>query len=553
MLAELHIKNMFLIEEVHITFDKGLNILSGETGAGKSIVIDALNFLLGAKSDKSYVRTGAETALVEGLITSENKTIHNRLNEMGIEYEDGILISRTVSANGKGTCRVNGHTVTASMLREITAVLFDIQGQHDHQTLLNPSRHLELLDRLCSEELSVVKAKLNDVVRRYREVSKAYTTLVEDEKQLAGKLSVYRFQSEEIKNAALKVGEEEMLTEKSKNLGGISKISDAALSAIALITGDEDGMSAYDRISKAKRLIAEASEYDKSLKTLADNLNDAILQIDDALHGLSHFADALSDPDELDKVEARLEFIQSIKKKYGMDVAGVLSYYEQINTEIDSIQNSETEKSRLLKDKKLLEDELLSLCQKASALRLEGAKSVKERIEDTLKFLGMKNVSFEISIEKKSGVGSTGFDKVEFLISPNLGEPLKPLAKIASGGEMSRVSLAMKSVMAHVDDIETFVFDEIDTGVSGQTARKVGERLAALGKTHQLIVITHLPQIAALSEKHFFIEKHMNDNKTTSTVTELDENGVIGELVRLMGSETTEASLKAAEELRRKV
>ncbi len=552
MLSLLRIKNMFLIEEAELNLEKGLNILSGETGAGKSILIDSLVFLLGGRADKEMVKTGCTQALVEGILSLDSESVRAQIADLGIAAEEELLISRSIASNGKSTCRLNGHPVTLSMLRELSAVLVDVQGQHEHQSLLNPLRHGDLLDRLCDPELVEVKSKIMDKVKQYREFTRAYNDFVSDEKERNKRLEIYRFQANEIKKANLKPDEEEELLEKSRMLGSLNRISEATQTALTLMRGDEGGdVSAYDKLSRARRLISDAGNLDRRLSNIANLINEGLVQLDEAILQLQYYTDMSLNPGELDEIEHRLDLIQAMKKKYGLPVKEILQYCERISQEINAYENSEEALLQLLKQKKQSEEELLVLCKAASDLRKAGATYVKERIEKTLNDLGMKKVSFEIVIERKTGVSSTGYDRVEFLISPNPGEPLRPLARIASGGEMSRVMLALKSVLAHVDQIGTFIFDEIDAGVSGRTAQHVAEVLRALSKTHQLIVITHLPQIAAVGDCHFQIEKTVDSDKTISKVKRLDDEGCVKELARLIGgSKITEATLMAAAEMR---
>lgn len=552
MLEHLHIRNVALIKESEISFGDGLNILTGETGAGKSMIIDSLQFALGGRAGKDFLRHGEKQAAVEALFSVQSQALTEKLAENGIApEEDGtLLITRTLSEAGKSVCRINGSTVTVGMLKEIAEDMIDIYGQHEHQSLLNPVKHIRLLDRFCGAGFGEAMEEYKNSRQRMKDLEKQLAILIGDESQREQRMDMLLFQKEEIEAAELQEGEEDALLEQKKRLSSMERLIRLTGESITLLyDGDDRAPSACDRLGDALAKLQEAAEYDAALSPLADALADGYAAVEDCARELKREAEKQeADPEELERIEERLQLFYKLKRKYGGSIEAVLEFYEKAVQELEFLSNS-SEKAAELSAKKAEEEKRLSaLAETLTARRRATAEQVEEQIETALHDMEMKHARFHIQIEEKADWGADGKDKVEFLISANAGEPLKPLAKIASGGEMSRVMLALKTVLVDADEIGTFIFDEIDTGVSGRTARRVGEKMRFLGGKRQLLCITHLPQIAAMADNHFLIEKESDAGETVTRVTALDEEGAVREVARLM-NDVTETTLAAAREL----
>lgn len=552
MLEHLHIRNVALIKESEISFGDGLNILTGETGAGKSMIIDSLQFALGGRAGKDFLRHGEKQAAVEALFSVQSQALTEKLAENGIApEEDGtLLITRTLSEAGKSVCRINGSTVTVGMLKEIAEDMIDIYGQHEHQSLLNPVKHIRLLDRFCGAGFGEAMEEYKNSRQRLKDLEKQLAILIGDESQREQRMDMLLFQKEEIEAAELREGEEDALLEQKKRLSSMERLIRLTGESITLLyDGDDRAPSACDRLGDALAKLQEAAEYDAALSPLADALADGYAAVEDCARELKREAEKQeADPEELERIEERLQLFYKLKRKYGGSIEAVLEFYEKAVQELEFLSNS-SEKAAELSAKKAEEEKRLSaLAETLTARRRATAEQVEEQIETALHDMEMKHARFHIQIEEKADWGADGKDKVEFLISANAGEPLKPLAKIASGGEMSRVMLALKTVLVDADEIGTFIFDEIDTGVSGRTARRVGEKMRFLGGKRQLLCITHLPQIAAMADNHFLIEKESDAGETVTRVTALDEEGAVREVARLM-NDVTETTLAAAREL----
>ena len=552
MLEHLHIRNVALIKESEISFGDGLNILTGETGAGKSMIIDSLQFALGGRAGKDFLRHGEKQAAVEALFSVQSQALTEKLAENGIvPEEDGtLLITRTLSEAGKSVCRINGSTVTVGMLKEIAEDMIDIYGQHEHQSLLNPVKHIRLLDRFCGAGFGEAMEEYKNSRQRLKDLEKQLTILIGDESQREQRMDMLLFQKEEIEAAELQEGEEDALLEQKKRLSSMERLIRLTGESVTLLyDGDDRAPSACDQLGDALAKLQEAAEYDAALSPLADALADGYAAVEDCARELKREAEEQeADPEELERIEERLQLFYKLKRKYGGSIVAVLEFYEKAVQELEFLSNS-SEKAAELSAKKAAEEKRLSaLAETLTARRRATAEQVEEQIETALHDMEMKHARFHIQIEEKADWGADGKDKVEFLISANAGEPLKPLAKIASGGEMSRVMLALKTVLVDADEIGTFIFDEIDTGVSGRTARRVGEKMRFLGGKRQLLCITHLPQIAAMADNHFLIEKESDAGETVTRVTALDEEGAVREVARLM-NDVTETTLAAAREL----
>lgn len=552
MLEHLHIRNVALIKESEISFGDGLNILTGETGAGKSMIIDSLQFALGGRAGKDFLRHGEKQAAVEALFSVQSQALTEKLAENGIApEEDGtLLITRTLSEAGKSVCRINGSTVTVGMLKEIAEDMIDIYGQHEHQSLLNPVKHIRLLDRFCGAGFGEAMEEYKNSRQRLKDLEKQLTILIGDESQREQRMDMLLFQKEEIEAAELREGEEDALLEQKKRLSSMERLIRLTGESITLLyDGDDRASSACDQLGDALAKLQEAAEYDAALSPLADALADGYAAVEDCARELKREAEKQeTDPEELERIEERLQLFYKLKRKYGGSIDAVLEFYEKAVQELEFLSNSSEKAAELSAEKAEEEKRLSALAETLTARRRATAEQVEEQIETALHDMEMKHARFHIQIEEKADWGADGKDKVEFLISANAGEPLKPLAKIASGGEMSRVMLALKTVLVDADEIGTFIFDEIDTGVSGRTARRVGEKMRFLGGKRQLLCITHLPQIAAMADNHFLIEKESDAGETVTRVTALDEEGAVREVARLM-NDVTETTLAAAREL----
>ncbi len=552
MLEHLHIRNVALIKESEISFGDGLNILTGETGAGKSMIIDSLQFALGGRAGTDFLRHGEKQAQDDALFSVQSQALTEKLAENGIApEEDGtLLITRTLSEAGKSVCRINGSTVTVGMLKEIAEDMIDIYGQHEHQSLLNPVKHIRLLDRFCGAGFGEAMEEYKNSRRRLKDLEKQLAILIGDESQREQRMDMLLFQQEEIEAAELREGEEDALLEQKKRLSSMERLIRLTGESITLLyDGDDRAPSACDRLGDALVKLQEAAEYDAALSPLADALADGYAAVEDCARELKREAEKQeADPEELERIEERLQLFYKLKRKYGGSIEAVLEFYEKAVQELEFLSNSSEKAAELSAEKAEEEKRLSALAETLTARRRATAEQVEEQIETALHDMEMKHARFHIQIEEKADWGADGKDKVEFLISANAGEPLKPLAKIASGGEMSRVMLALKTVLVDADEIGTFIFDEIDTGVSGRTARRVGEKMRFLGGKRQLLCITHLPQIAAMADNHFLIEKESDAGETVTRVTALDEEGAVREVARLM-NDVTETTLAAAREL----
>ena len=555
MIESLYIKNVALIEEMNVDFTKGLNILSGETGAGKSIIIDSINFLMGNRIGKDFIRTGEEEALVSGAFFLENEIIVNNIKELGIEIEEDnlILINRKINTSSKGSIKINGKTITLSMLKEISQYLIDFHGQHEHQSLLKSSKHIELLDRFCGNDFDKIKLNLKENLQNYKEINEKLNLISGSDIERNSKIDFLKFQIEEIEEANLKEDEEEELVKERKFLSNMESLIKSSSKVLELIySGNNGNESAIDKLYEASGLISNISENDNEALEFFESIEGITAELDDLIRRVRKYNSNLeNDPERLDEINERLELIYKLKRKYGKTIAEIISFLNKTQEEFDFLINS----TKLLEQyNKEINDILTKIkenCLKLHDIRLKNAKIIEEQIENHLKDLGMKSAKFKISITETEEFNINGNDKVEFMITPNVGEPLKQLSKIASGGEMSRVMLSLKTVLAGVDNIGTFIFDEIDSGVSGRAAQMVAQKLAVLANKKQILCITHLPQIAAMSHSHYLIEKSTNGNNTKTTLSKLSEKNIIEELARLIGGAAiTENTLNAAKELR---
>lgn len=553
MLEKLCVKNFALIDELEIDFKKGLNILTGETGAGKSIVIGSLGFVLGGKADKDMIKHGCDSTEVTAIITIDNEEVDNALKQLDIDTEDGIVIlKRTFTTAGKSACRINGSPATVSMMRAASALLVDIHGQHDHQSLLNPKKHIELLDKLCGDELDQLLNELQPLLTQYRAAAKKLKALNSNDADTKSIIELYKFQSDEIHSANLKPGEDEKLAEKRNIIANGVKLKQLSEEALNYLYRSETA-NASDSISMAINAIEGIVRLDSSNASVLDELCEVSAALENIIDKIRDYNENIeTDTEELDIIESRLDLIYDLKKKYGATIEDINNYCIKIDEKLNFILNSEEIMLKLNKQLKELKNKILLICKKITDLRSKKSRAIGEQVTEILHELSMPDGKFVIDIQPKEQFDGSGIDNVEFLISANKGENPKPLSKIASGGEMSRVMLAMKVVLADADNISTFIFDEIDTGISGRAAQKVGEKMAQIAVNHQILCITHLPQIAAMSDNHYLIEKIIKNSNTATTIVELSEEKVYNEIARLTGgAEITEVTLSAAKEMRK--
>jgi DNA repair protein RecN (Recombination protein N) len=555
MITNIRVRNVALIDEAEMGFGAGLNILTGETGAGKSILIDSITFLLGERPGRDFIRGGADFASAEGMFALDDRERLDALRGFGVECEDGqLLLSRSLDARGKNVCRVNGRVVTVGMMRDISALLVDVHGQHQHQALLDANRHIMLLDTFCGAEMRERKEALGGAIREYREAGRALAALRGAPGQREAQIEIWQFQVDEINRARLREGEEEALTARRNRLNGAGRLAENTREALDMLYGREDAaeLSASDRIGRALGNLKEIAALDPEKENLRQALAEVAQQLSDVISELNDYADTPeSDPRELERIEYRLDTIYRLKKKYGASVADILKHRDETMTKLERLGDAEGEINRLENEKKRLLRVIAARCGELTAMRERQAAAIQTQIADVLRELGMSHAQFEIQITKKKEFTGEGNDRVEFMLSPNLGEGLKPLSHIASGGEASRVMLALKTVMADADGVGTLIFDEIDAGVSGRTAQRVAEKLALLARGRQILCITHLPQIAAMADLHFLILKTADGGKTTTSVRELSREDAVGELARLIGgAKITAATLKAAGEMK---
>ena len=553
MLISLHVKNLALIEESEVYFSNGLNILTGETGAGKSIIIGSIHLALGAKAGKELIRTGAEYALVELLFSSSKKEVIDKMKELDlpVESDGSILIQRKILPL-RSVCKINGETTSSRQLKEIASLLINIHGQNDTQSLLNVKKYSEILDEFGGETVLSLRNKLNDRYETYYALKKEFDEAKKNEVNKDKDLSLAKFEVQEIESADLQIDEDNKLEEIYRKMNNSKKIAEAVSKAYNA-TGFESEESAGEQIGHALREIKNVVAYDSELEQLEEEL----CQIDNLINDFNrHISAYLSEleyePDELRNIENRLDICNHLKSKYGNTIEDVLNYCEKQKITIEKLSDYQLYIDSMNEKLKTEETEVIKLAYQLSDLRKNYAKTLSDRITVNLKELNFNNISFEVSVNSaKENLNRDGIDTVDFLVSFNPGEPVKSLNLVASGGELSRFMLALKTVMADKEEIKTLIFDEIDSGISGKTAWNVSQKMALLGREHQLICITHLPQIAAMADTHFLIEKISSSESTVTEIKKLDEQESIREIARLLGtSEITDAVLANAMELK---
>lgn len=544
-------KNLALIDETEVAFGSGLNILTGETGAGKSIIIGSINLALGAKADKEMIRSGAEYALVELVFSLENPEQVRAVQELELPVEEGQIILQRKIMENRSQCKVCGETVTAKQLRQLADILIDIHGQHEHQSLLKAARQLEILDAYAGTALAEKKEKLRDIYGQYREKKRELSENEVDEETRKRECSLAEFECREIEEAALMPGEDEEIEKDYQKMSNARKIREAAEAAHSLCGYEDNG--AGSAIARAIREIKTVSAYDETLQDYERQLLDIDSLLNDYNRGMAEYLSELEfDAGRFEQIQERLNRINHLKSKYGNTVEEIHEYQTRALEIIEKYQDYDVYRAALLEETEALRKEALRLAQEISTLRSQNAKTLAQRMRQALSDLNFEQAVFEIQVEaEEQRLGENGFDQVVFLISTNPGEPVKELSQVASGGELSRIMLALKTVLADKDEIETLIFDEIDAGISGRTAWKVSEKMGILGKGHQLICITHLPQIAAMADTHYMIEKQVVDNRSITNIKALGQRESVEELARMLGGDViTENALKNAEEMK---
>ncbi|MDY4204618.1 DNA repair protein RecN [Porcincola intestinalis] len=552
MLRVLHVKNMALIEEEKIEFGDGLNILTGETGAGKSILIGSLGVALGSGSFKDFVPENADHASVELIFDTQSGRVKVWLEEHDIPDMDGqIIISRSFR-KGRSISRINGEVVPIGLVRELSSDLIDIHGQHEHQSLLYPKYHLQLVDDFAGEELEKKKERCRMLYQAYASASQKLKEALRDAGDRAKNMDFISFEVSEIDDAGLRLGEDEELENRFRFLSNAQKIMEA-LSVVQRLTDGDGETDASSQISRASGELSAVASYDEELMQLQSTLSDAEGMLSDFTRALSGYIDAFSyDEQEFSEVSDRLDLINHLKMKYGRTIEDILSYRDARQQELDRLSNFDAYVSGLKAEAEKSRKELLEVCGDITALRKTSAEKLTEQIVRSLRDLNFLDVRFEIHFEKLKEPSSNGMDEASFLISMNPGLPLRPLQHVASGGELSRIMLGIKTVMAKKDEIECLIFDEIDTGISGRTAQKVSEKMAQLSRDRQVIAITHLAQIASMADVHFLIEKHSEDGKTHTGVRQLTGEEITDELARILGGvQITDAVRATAAEMKR--
>ncbi len=562
MLLQLQIQNVAIIDRVDIEFETGLNVLTGETGAGKSIIIDSINAILGERISKDFIRTGKDKGMVEAVFQIDNEKFADLFESIGVDAEeDGtLIISRELTATGKNTCRINGKMATVSMLKLLGERLIDIHGQHDNQSLLRTESHIELLDSFAEENIHSIKEDYVNRLNSYRQIKNKLKSLAGDNNERARKIDLLKYQIDEIEKSQLVEGEEAELERQRDVLSNSERIIATLSKAYDLLgSGSKIEKAVSDNINEVLSDLNDISGLDERYALVTKRIEVLYYELEDVVTEVRNMRDEIEyDPVLLEQIEERLDLIYRLKKKYGDTVKDVIEYSQEASKQLEDIINNEEIVNRLSADLKKESSELFKISKKLNTERAKAAKLLEDKIGIELEDLEMKNARFKVSIEfddsedynNKRKFNQNGLDKVEFLISANVGQPLKPLSKIASGGEMSRIMLAIKTILANVDEMPTLIFDEIDIGISGKAAQKVGEKLSFISKNHQVISVTHLAQIACMGDNNHYIEKIAKGNITETKVKRLDEKEIRSEIARMIGgANISEITIKHAEEM----
>ena len=548
MLSSLQIENVAVIQKAEVHFEPGLNVLTGETGAGKSILIDSINAILGNRTSKDLVRTGAAKAVIRAAFEQVPSAVLDKLEQSGYERSEALLLSREITAEGKSSCRINGMPATAAVLRELCGGLININGQHDSVGLLNPAHHLGILDDYAQNR--TVFQEYYTLYRELVQVKRELDAMITDEAEKQRKIDLLQYQVQEIEDAGLTAGEEQTLENRRKVLSNASAIRDRLAQSYALLSGSDDAAGAVDLLGEASNAVDAAAQLDPALTAAAGQLLDLYYNAKDVAADLIGRLDSYDTNDaELDEVEQRLDLLYRLKRKYGSTVEDVIAFGQKAREELDNIQHSQQRHDALQAEKLRLYAKAREKAEVLTQTRLKAFEELNTRISGTLDFLNMPGVRMTLR-HTRGPLASHGQDSVEFYISTNPGEAPKPLAKIASGGELSRITLAIKNAMADKDAVPTVIYDEIDSGVSGKAAGRIGEVLRQSAQGHQILCITHTAQIAALADCHLLIQKNVSNERTYTEIHPLDENGRVDALARLIsGDHITELSRANAREM----
>lgn len=552
MLLEISIKNFAIIEEISLTFENGMTVLTGETGAGKSIIIDAMNLMLGARASLDVIRHGANKAEIEGLFSvGENAALTQILEENGIEVTEELIIRREILQNGRSIGRINGQMVNLTTLRAVGQYLVDIHGQHDQEELMKPNMHIRMLDEFGDSQFASVKKHYQDLFEHYRRLRKRVLTKQKNEQEHKARIEMLEFQIAEIEAAALKSGEDQALNQKRDKLLNHKHIADTLTNAYVML--DDEEFSSLSNIRSAMNDLMPLEEFDADYKDMSSNVSEAYYILEEVTKQLSDVIDELDfDAGSLQQIEARLEVIHSITRKYGGSVDDVLDYYENITKEYNLLTGNDESSDDMEKDLKRLEKELIVAAENLSQERHQLAKNLEAEIKQELADLYMEKADFQVQFSKGK-FNRDGNEAIEFYISTNPGEGFKPLVKVASGGEISRLMLAIKSAFSRKEDKTSIVFDEVDTGVSGRVAQAIAQKIYKIGSHGQVLAISHLPQVIAIADYQFFIEKRSDENTTVSTVRLLSEEERVEEIAKMLaGSDITEMAREQARELLKK-
>lgn len=552
MLQELSIRDFAIIEQLDLEFLPEMTVLTGETGAGKSIIIDALGLLAGARSSSEYLRKGCSKTTICGQfafdLTSPVAQVLKKLGYRDEELKDGVVLQREIHRTGRNVCRINGNLVNLGVLRQVGSRLIDIHGQNEHQELMHPELHLGLLDSY-SEKIAPVKAKYQTAYHQYQTLNQALLKRKSDEKLWAQRLDMLQFQVNEIKAANLTVGQEEELTSQKQRLENFQTIQNALSQSYQLLANS--GQDALTQMGDAVNLLSDIAEIDDAYNAIYQKVADAYYNLQDASRDLSDELDDLEwDEDKLDNVNAQLDTINQLKRKYGDSIAAILAYYKKIAAELDEMQQGDADFSKQEKAVQQAHQKAQVLAEKLAHVRKQAAAKLEQKVHAQLASLYMDKAVFEVRFTHQNHLGENGQDAVEFYLQANPGETMGPLAKIASGGELSRIMLALKTIFARQSGVTSIIFDEVDTGVSGRVAQAIAEKISQIARHSQVLCITHLPQVAAISDHHFFIEKKVANARTKTTVNALDAAQKVDEIARMLsGSEITPLTQQHAAEL----
>ena len=550
MLQELSIKDFAIIDEIQISFQPKMTVLTGETGAGKSIIIDALGLLAGGRGSTEFIRKGEKKAVIQGLFTLPREAnTYNILEEYGIDSEDGqIILQRDLYRGGRNICRINGMMVNLATLRKVGETLIDIHGQNEHQELMKPENHIDLLDEY-DKKTSQLRNQYQIVYQNYRKLKLSMEKKEADEKAWAQRLDMLNFQVKEIEEAGLKIKQEDELDQEKNKLDNFQAIYDALELSYQILSGEK--IDVVGNLGNAMNELSDVSDLSENLQEINTKISDAFYSLEDAARDISDELDSMEwNGERLNEIEERLELIHQLKRKYGDTIEDILHYHSRIEKELREMENAEQNSEKQERQLSEALEKVKELAIKLSKQRKKSAKKLEKMIHEQLSALYMDKAVFEVKFLNNSKLYSKGIDKVEFYIQTNPGEEMGPLAKIASGGELSRIMLALKTIFSQKMGVTSIIFDEVDTGVSGRVAQAIAEKISQISNNSQVLCITHLPQVAAIADNHYYISKSVNDGRTETSLKELDEKQKIREIARMLsGSEITELTLKHAEEL----